>query len=365
MSAAQATFVLAAGGTGGHLYPAQALAEALLRRGHRLVLMTDARGAAFADRFPGTEIVTLPSASPSGGLLRKLSAAVKLMRGSFAARKLLKQFGPAAVVGFGGYASFPAIWAAARRKLPIVLHEQNAHLGRANRMFATRANRIALSFNVTKAVPNRAVTMVTGNPVRESVLSIRTRDYAAPQHDGPVNLLVFGGSQGASILAKTVPAAVGQLQGKLRTRIRIVQQVREAELDEVRAAYLDLGIDAELDTFFDNMDDLLSNAHLVMARAGASTCAELAVAGRPSVLVPYPFAADDHQTANARALADAGAAWMIPNDKFDHATCTRTLEALIEDPATLSDMARAAHGVSVPDAAERLAILVEQVGGVA
>jgi UDP-N-acetylglucosamine--N-acetylmuramyl-(pentapeptide) pyrophosphoryl-undecaprenol N-acetylglucosamine transferase len=365
MSAAQATFVLTAGGTGGHLFPAQALAESLLRRGHRLVLMTDARGATYADRFPGAEVVTLPSASPSGGLIKKIDAAIRLLRGGLLARRLLRQFAPAAVVGFGGYASFPAIWAAARRKLPVLLHEQNAHLGRANRMFASSADHIALSFQVTSAVPAGTTAELTGNPVRDAVLAIRNRAYEAPAHDGPINLLVFGGSQGASIFAKVVPTAIAQMPEKLKRRIRITQQVRDEELDEVRTAYASQGIEAELGSFFYNMDDLLSSAHLVLARAGASTCSELTIAGRPSVLVPYPFAADDHQTANAKALTDAGAAWMIPNQKFEVAACSRTLEALIEDPATLCKMAGAAFAAAIPDAAERLADLTEQAGGVA
>lgn len=365
MSAAQATFVLTAGGTGGHLFPAQALAEALSRRGHRLVLLTDVRGATYADRFPEAEVVTIPSASPSGNLIAKLSAAWKLMLGGIAARRLLRRLDPVAVIGFGGYASFPALWAAGRRQLPILLHEQNAHLGRANRMFADRAERIALSFQTTRAIPANARSELTGNPVREAILAIRSQSYEPPEHDGPVNLLVFGGSLGASIFAHVVPVAVAQMSERLRSRLQVTQQVRAHELEAVRKAYADQGVRAELTTFFENMDDLLAGAHLVLARAGASTCAELAVAGRPSVLIPYPHAADDHQTANARALADAGAAWLIPNEKFDAPACARTLEALIEDPATLGTMAGAAHSIALPDAAERLADLAEKAGGVA
>jgi UDP-N-acetylglucosamine--N-acetylmuramyl-(pentapeptide) pyrophosphoryl-undecaprenol N-acetylglucosamine transferase len=365
MSGAQATFVLTAGGTGGHLFPAQALAETLLRRGHRLVLMTDARGAAYADRFPGAEVVTLSSASPSGNLIRKVAAAWKLLRGGFAALGHLRRIAPAAVIGFGGYASFPALWAADRQRLPIVLHEQNAHLGRANRMFADRAGHIALSFADTNAVPGSIPTELTGNPVRDAISAVRQRVYEAPSHDGSINLLIFGGSLGASIFADVVPEAIGQLPEKLRNRVVVIQQVREAEIESVRAAYADHGIQAELATFFDNMDELLSGTHLVLARAGASTCTELMVAGRPSILVPYPHAADDHQTANAKTLTEAGAAWLVPNEKFDAATCSRSLAALLEDPATLTIMAASAHAIAMPDAAERLADLAEQAGGVA
>lgn len=365
MTASQATFVLTAGGTGGHLFPAQALADTLQRRGHRLVLMTDKRGAAYADRFPETEIITLPSASPSGSLLNKVSAAWKLLRGGFAARREMNRINPAAVVGFGGYASFPALWAAGRHRSPMVLHEQNAHLGRANRLFAGKAKGIALSFERTDAVPEGAQTELTGNPVREAIMAVRQHAYEAPLHDGPIELLVFGGSLGASVFADVVPEAIGRLPEKLRSRLRVVQQVRENELENVRAQYAALGIAATLAPFFDNMDTLLENAHLVLARAGASTCAELAVSGRPSMLVPYPYAADDHQTANAKALANAGAAWLIPNAKFDVATCARSLEALIEDPAALNRMATAARAIAMPDAAQRLADLAEQAGGVA
>lgn len=363
MSAVQATYVLTAGGTGGHLFPAQALAEALSRRGHRIVLMTDQRGAAYGERFPGADVLIVPSASPSGGIIRKAGAALKLMRGALMARRSLKRIGPTAVIGFGGYASFPALWAAARRRLPMILHEQNAHLGRANRMFAGNASALALSFDETLALPGGVTSEVTGNPVRDAILAIRTRAYEGPGHDGPIRLLVFGGSLGASIFAEVVPAAVAALPPRIRDRVRVTQQVREAELDTVRAAYAEAGIEAELASFFDNMDELLADAHLVLARAGASTCAELTVAGRPSVLVPYPHATDDHQTANAKALTDAGAAWLVPNAKFDTATCTRTLEALLEDPEALKRMARAAHGMARPDAAEALADLAERVGG--
>ncbi|WP_417513941.1 undecaprenyldiphospho-muramoylpentapeptide beta-N-acetylglucosaminyltransferase [Minwuia sp.] len=366
MSAAR-TYVLTAGGTGGHLFPAQALAEQLTARGHRIVLMTDRRGQAYADRFPNSEIVTVSSGSPSGGIASKLRGAAQLTRGGFQALKHLRTIQPATVIGFGGYASFPALWAAARQKRPVVLHEQNAYLGRVNRVFGKVASAVALSFDRTRALDKAQGSRieVTGNPVRQAVLAIRQNAYAEPDHTGPIRLLVFGGSQGASIFASTVPAAIANLPEKLKNRIHVTQQVRAEELEPVRAAYAEAGVDVELASFFDNMSGLLSDAHLILARAGASTVAELGVAGRPSVLVPYPYAADDHQTANAEAMASAGAAWVIANDKFDAATCQRTLEALLEDPATLSRMAGSAFALGRPEAAARLADLVEEIGAAA
>lgn len=363
--AGAATYVLTAGGTGGHLYPAQALADELLARGHRLILMTDRRGRAWSDRFSGAEIVEIPAASPSGSLFSRAGALWHLMRGALKAMGHLRRLRPAAVVGFGGYASFPALWAASRLKLPIVLHEQNAHLGKVNRVFAERATAVALSFADTSAVPLGAQAHLTGNPVRQAVLNVRDSIYADPGHDGPIRLLIFGGSQGASIFADVLPEAVGRLPEKLRSRVEVVQQARPEDQDRVRTTYAKLGIQADTAPFFDDMDRRLAAAHLVVARAGASTVSELAIAGRPSVLVPYPFAADDHQSANAAALTSAGAAWAVPNDRFDVATCARTLEALLEDPAALRKMGAAAYALGRPDAAGRLAGLVEIQGDAA
>lgn len=363
--AAQATFVLTAGGTGGHLFPAQALAEQLARRGHRLALMTDRRGAAFDERFPDAEIVTVRAASPAGGLGQKIRAAMQLGFGCLQALSALRRIAPAAVIGFGGYAALPGIWAAGRQHRPIVLHEQNAWLGRANRVFAGQAAAVALSFAETGGMPEPAPARadLVGNPVRDAILALRDAPYDDPGHGGPLNLLVFGGSQGAAVFAETVPQALGGLPERLKSRLAVTQQVRPENMDAARAAYAAAGIEARLAPFFEDMADLLRAAHLVVARAGASTVTELAVAGRPSVLVPYPFAADDHQTANARAMADAGGAWLVPNEKFDAATCRRTLEALLEDPAALTRMAGAARTIARPDAAARLADLVEEVSG--
>lgn len=363
MSAA-ATIVLTTGGTGGHLFPAQALAEVLVARGRSVAMITDDRGAGYADRFPaGVRFHAVRAASPAGGIVAKLRAAIRLGRGSMSARTVLKSERPAAVVGFGSYAAMPALWAAGRLGLPVVLHEQNAHLGRVNRVAARRARAVALSFPDTRAVPDWVETVTVGNPVRDAILAVRERDWHAPGHDGPIRLLVFGGSQGASIFSRVVPGALASLPDTLRARLAVVQQVRPEDGELVRAAYADAGIQAELSPFFADMAERLAAAHLVIARSGASTVAELTVAGRPSVLVPYPHAADDHQTANAMALKAAGAAWTVPDAKFDIATCRRTVEALLEDPAALAAMAGAARAAGRPDAAMRLADLVEGVAG--
>ncbi len=289
MSGAQAKFVLTAGGTGGHLFPAQALAETLLRRGHRLVLMTDARGAAYADRFPGAEVVTLSSASPSGNLIRKVAAAWKLLRGGFAALAHLRRIAPAAVIGFGGYASFPALWAAGRQRLPIVLHEQNAHLGRANRMFADRAGHIALTFFAdTNAVPGSIPTELTGNPVRDAISAVRQRVYEAPSHDGSINLLIFGGSLGCFHICRCCTRS-NRPTARETAESRGGHPAGSRSRDRERSCRdADHGIQAELETFFDNMDELLSGTHLVLARAGASTVTELMVAGQSLDPGPLP-----------------------------------------------------------------------------
>lgn len=358
------TFVLTTGGTGGHLFPAQALAEVLARRGHGIAMITDSRGAGYAARFPaGTRFHTVRAASPAGGVLARARAALQLALGTLSARSVLKAERPACVVGFGGYAAMPALWAAGRLGLPVVLHEQNAHLGRVNRAMASRARAVALSFTDTRAVPAEVETLTVGNPVRDAILAVRDLTWRAPVDGGPLRLLVFGGSQGAAIFSRVVPGALAGLPQAVRARLEVVQQTRDEDTTLVRAAYADAGIRAELASFFPDMAGRLAAAHLVIARAGASTVAELAVAGRPAVLVPYPHAADDHQSANAAAMKAVGAAWTVPDGKFDIATCRRTVAALLEDPAALAAMATAARAAGRPDAALRLAGVVEQVAG--
>ncbi len=353
--------VIAAGGTGGHFFPAEALGAELVARGHRVALMTDARsGALDSPVFAGLERHVLRGAGIAGrGALRGGAAALGLAAGVAQARARLARLDASAVVGFGGYPSVaPAIGARLLRRPPsVILHEQNAVLGRANRFLAGRATALALSFAATERVPETAQTVLTGNPVRSALAALAARTYAPPADR--VQILVLGGSLGARVFSDVVPAALAALPAPIRGRVAVVQQCRKEDLDRVRAAYTGAGIDAELAAFFPNVAARLAAAHLVIARAGASTVAELAVAGCPSILVPLPGAIDDHQSANARALADTDAAWLMPQATFTAAALAARVSGLVDHPAALVHAASAARGQARPGAAARLADLVE------
>jgi UDP-N-acetylglucosamine--N-acetylmuramyl-(pentapeptide) pyrophosphoryl-undecaprenol N-acetylglucosamine transferase len=353
--------VIAAGGTGGHLFPAEALAAELLARGERIALMTDARSAAFASpAFTNAERFVLRGSGLSGrGALSAARGAAALAAGTMQARGLLRRLDAAAVVGFGGYPSVPPLIAAFTmfgRRPVTVLHEQNAILGRANRLLAPRADVLALSYAVTGRVPGGATVEVVGNPVRPALAALVGREY--PGTDGALRLLVLGGSLGARIFADVVPAAVAALPRALLQRLVVTQQCRLEDMDRVRLAYEDANVPAELSPFFPDVAGRLANAHLVIARAGAGTVAELACAGRPSFLVPLPGAIDDHQVANARAIAEAGAAVLMPQRGFTAAALTAQLAARLADPQALAQAAAAAAALAQPDAAKRLADLV-------
>jgi UDP-N-acetylglucosamine--N-acetylmuramyl-(pentapeptide) pyrophosphoryl-undecaprenol N-acetylglucosamine transferase len=351
--------VIAAGGTGGHFFPAEALAEELIRRGHRVTLMTDARSAGLRSSvFAGHARHVLRGGGLAGhGVRGKLRGLWGLMLGTLQARRLMRRDPPAAVVGFGGYPAVAPVLAASRRRTAIILHEQNGVLGRANRLLVRRGAHLALSLEATTRVPSGARTTVTGNPVRAGVLVLEDEPYAPPTDR--IALLVLGGSLGARVFSDVVPAALAALPDPLRRRLSVVQQCRAEDLDRVRDAYAAGGIDAELDVFFANIADRLAAAHLVITRAGASTVAELAVAGRPTLLVPLPGAIDDHQTANARALAATGGAWIMPQPTFTAPALSARLTTLLSDPATLATAALAIRAAARPDAATRLADLVE------
>ena len=334
--------VIAAGGTGGHLFPAEALAAELVARGERIALMTDARSAAYASpAFGNAERFVLKGSGLAGhGARAALKGAVALAAGTIEARRILSRLDAAAVVGFGGYPSVPPILAA--RTLPrshrpvTVLHEQNAILGRANRMLAPRADLLALSVAETGRVPGTARVRVVGNPVRPALAALAGQDYAAPAEDGAIRLLVLGGSLGARIFADVVPGAVAALPDGLRARLVVTQQTRAEDLPRVETAYREAGVPAALSPFFGDIATRLAMAHLVIARAGASTVAELACAGRPSILVPLPHAIDDHQTANARSLASVGAAWLMPQPAFTADALARHLGAVFSNPPVLA-----------------------------
>ncbi|RMF11527.1 MAG: undecaprenyldiphospho-muramoylpentapeptide beta-N-acetylglucosaminyltransferase, partial [Alphaproteobacteria bacterium] len=308
--------MLAAGGTGGHMIPAQALAMELIRRGHKPALVTDGRGMRFAPLFEGVTIFEVASGRSQGGLWGRLKALGEIVRGIFAATRLFRRFRPAAVVGFGGYPSLPAGVAAFCTGTPLCLHEQNAVFGRTNRLLARVARLIALSFEDTRRVPAGRRTVVTGNPVRSEIRALRDRPYPEFSADSLMRILVIGGSQGARILSDVVPAAISTLPRALLDRLQITQQCREEDLDRVRDRYAELGVAAQVMTFIDDLPARLEWTHLVIARAGASTVSELAAAGRPAVLVPLAHATDDHQSANAAEMAAVGGAWVMRESEF-------------------------------------------------
>lgn len=355
--------VVAAGGTGGHMFPAQALAEALTARGWRIILATDERGALYADKFPADIRISLSAATARpGDPVGMLKAGVAVFRGVMQARGVFRRMDPAVVVGFGGYPSLPALLAAIGQKRPTVIHEQNAVLGRVNRFLADRVKAVACAFpTLEKASPKvKARAVVVGNPVRPDIRALADVPYAPPGATGPIRILVTGGSQGARLLSELTPEAILKLPEDIRTRLEVQQQTRKESMDLARRIYADALVKAEVAPFFRDMAGRLRDAHLVIGRAGASTVCELAVAGKPSLLVPLKIAADDHQTFNARLLADADAAAVASEDELTVDTMAGALKALLRDPAWLENMARGARSVARPDAAEKLADLVER-----
>lgn len=353
--------VIAAGGTGGHFFPAEALAAELAQRGQRVALMTDARSGGLASpAFEGRERFVLSGGGIAGrGALRAMKSAAALAAGTWQARAILSRLRPAAIVGFGGYPSVAPVRASrflAARPV-VILHEQNGVLGRANRWLASRADLLALSLPGTTRIPTGTSTAVTGNPVRPAIAALAGAPYSPPT--GEIRLLVLGGSLGARIFSDIVPPALALLPAALRARIALTQQCRAEDLDRVRSAYAGSGIAATLAPFFPNVADLLRDTHLAIARAGASTVAELATIGRPSILVPLPGAIDDHQRANAAALAQPGGAIMIDQATLTPAMLAHHLAAQLANGDTLANAARAAATAGRPDAAARLADLVE------
>ncbi|MCR9215352.1 MAG: undecaprenyldiphospho-muramoylpentapeptide beta-N-acetylglucosaminyltransferase [Proteobacteria bacterium] len=363
MTTGEKYIALASGGTGGHIFPARALAEELNSRGYRVVLMTDGRGEKYDELFPNVDIVVVKSGSPSvGGLPGKIKAVISIAIGIFQSRRALKALKPSVVVGFGGYPSMPPSAAAASLGIPLILHEQNSVLGRVNKLLAGFARVIATSFDNTES-PDQEIAnkmVYTGNPVRRAILPLFGKPYVSPRHDGPIKILVLGGSQGATVLSEVVPLALIDLPHDLRSRLQVTQQCRAEDIEKVRTTYADAGIEADLSQFFDNVDELLANCHLAITRSGASTLSELTVAGRPSLLVPYKHAMDDHQRKNAENAVARGAARIILQDDFTVAEASRQLAFLFHHPDCLSVMAGAATGLGEIHAAEKLADVVER-----
>ncbi|MDE1900156.1 MAG: undecaprenyldiphospho-muramoylpentapeptide beta-N-acetylglucosaminyltransferase [Alphaproteobacteria bacterium] len=354
--------VLAAGGTGGHIFPAEALARELLGRGYRVALMTDRRGAKFSDDLPVPVYRTRASAMGKG-VWGKLRSFAEMGVGVLQARHHLRDLRPDAVVGFGGYPSVPTLYAAARLGIPIILHDSNAILGRANRALMDKARVIATSFPKVagvKAAPN-ATLVCTGNPVRSAFMALRAQPYVGLADDGPMKILVMGGSQGARVFSQVVPQALALMPDHLRRRIVIAQQCRKEDLESARAAYAAAGIDADLSAFFRDVPERMAESHLVICRAGGSTVAELTVIGRPSILVPLPHGHAGEQIANAEAVAEAGGAWLIPEQAFTPESLAVRLESLMALPSTLTKTAAAARAWGKVGAVDNLADCVAGV----
>ena len=355
--------LIAAGGTGGHMFPAQALAEAMLARGWRVKLSTDDRGARYAGGFPeAVKIERVGSATfARGGAAAKLLVPFRIAGGVLGALVSQLRDRPAVVVGFGGYPSIPALTAAWVLRRPRMIHEQNGVLGRVNRVFARRVGQVACGTWPT-ALPEGVTGEPTGNPVRQAVLDRAAAPYIPPG-DYPMSLVVIGGSQGARILSDVVPAAVALLPDSLRANLRIAHQARDEDATRAAASYEAAGVRAEIAPFFADIPRRLSEAQLVISRSGASSVADISVIGRPAILIPFAAATGDHQTANARGLVEAGAAVLVAEKALDAASLARHIAAILEDPATAEIMARAALGAGMPDATARLVALVEDMGG--
>ncbi len=359
-------FVLAAGGTGGHLIPAFALATELHQRGHHVALITDERGAAIPGKPDFLTAHVLPAGRFGKNPLGWVAGVRAVMEGRAMALRLFEHFQPSAIVGFGGYPALPALLAATAAKLPSIVHEQNAVLGRVNRLLAGRVNAIATSYeSVERLSPKHAPKVhLVGNPVRAEVLALRASDFPAFTDESLLRILVTGGSQGASILSQIVPDGLAMLPPALRQRLQVTQQCRAEDLEAVRKRYAEHDIPAELGTYFEDMHERLADAHLFIGRAGASTIAELTAVGRPAILVPLPIATDDHQAVNTREMVKAGGARMVRQDAFQPKELAKQIQAMAMNPQSLANAAHCAFNCGRPDAAKDLADLVESMSGI-
>lgn len=364
MSKRPLTFILVAGGTGGHMFPADALKGELIKRGYKVMLFTDARGAAFPDLFEGIEAHLIESGTFSRtSLFGKIQTGWNLIKGTLKSSWLLFKISPVGVVGFGGYPVVPTMAAARLWTIPYCLHEQNAVLGRANRLMAGKAKAIALSFAKTKKLKwlKRLSTKVTGNPVRGSIIELGAKPYPSQGKDYVIRLLVFGGSQGAKVFSDVVPEALSMLPKAARSRLQVTQQCRKDDIARVEAAYKNAGIAAEVFEYIRDIPGRLQWSHLVISRAGATSLFEFAAAGRPSILVPLPRALDDHQSANAMVMEEAGGGWMIPEAEFTSPELAKLIQKLSLKPDALKKAGEAALALSHPGAVEKLADLVENM----
>jgi UDP-N-acetylglucosamine--N-acetylmuramyl-(pentapeptide) pyrophosphoryl-undecaprenol N-acetylglucosamine transferase len=353
---------LAAGGTGGHLFPAQALAEVLSARGHAIHLVTDERVRDYGKSFPAAQTHIVPSASLTLSDPMKIPGrAFRLYNGYRLARALIREHQPKAAVGFGGYPSLPPLVAAVHEAVPSLVHEQNSVLGRANRILAKRVRHVATSFDTLIGVPEAAASklVLTGNPVRKLVLDAAGKTYPLFSNTGDIRLLVFGGSQGAKYFSDAMPDVIAALPANIRSRLKLTQQCRAEDMERVKAAYARAGVAAELSSFFANLPAVMADSHLVVCRSGASSIAELGVVGRPAIMVPLPGAIDNDQLNNARSFERAGAGRLLEQKHASTAAFSSLLQELLGNAQTLKDCAAAALRHGKPDAAMRLADLVE------
>ena len=358
------TVLLVAGGTGGHLFPALAAREVLVGRGWTVPIATDPRVGGFVEGVPAEETHRIRSATLASGnpvAVGRFAAAVG--QGVLASRRLLRRLRPAVVVGFGGYPTVPPLIAARLAGVPIAVHEQNAVVGRANRLLIQLGATLATGFQAARGGARARRLVHVGNPVRAAVRNAAGRQYQPPSPGEPFRLLVFGGSQGARVFSELIPAALAALPGELRRRVSVVQQARPEDIQAARSAFAAAGAGAELQPFFRDMPERIAQAHLVISRAGASTVSELAAIGRPAILVPYPHSLDHDQAENARALAAAGGAWVVPERELTSAALAARLASLMEDPELLGRAAAASRATGRTDAAERLADLIESMAG--
>lgn len=354
-------FVIAAGGTGGHMAPAYATAQLMMERGYSVTLITDERGKGFPGCPEKVQVAVLDTHPPSGGLFGAVSTAMNVRRAQKQAKDFLSVTPVSAVIGFGGYPALPTMLAAKAIGIPYMLHEQNAVLGRTNRLAGGKASAIAVSFPGTQKLPKawHGKTAMTGTPVRPEVMRFADEEYPILSRDSLMRLLVLGGSQGARILSDVVPEAISIVPPALRQRIQITQHCRAEDIERVRKVYADLKVAAEVTSFVDDVGEKLRWTHLVIARAGASTIAELTAIGRPSVLVPYAAAMDDHQSVNAAILARAGGAVVMPENQFDPRELAKQLQKLSLAPGAMAEMADAAKRMGTPRAAKHLVDMCE------
>jgi UDP-N-acetylglucosamine--N-acetylmuramyl-(pentapeptide) pyrophosphoryl-undecaprenol N-acetylglucosamine transferase len=352
--------MICAGGTGGHMFPAMALADDLISRGCKIVFVTDKRTKKYVEKRDDYNVQVITSSTLPSGLLGKVKGLLNLARGYFQSMSLIKKYNPSLAIGFGGYPSLPPMVAAQRQNIMTVIHEANAVLGRANAYLAPHADRIALSLPDMSSLRDEDIprTVVTGNPVRSDIGALYAHSYNAPDADKDFNLLVIGGSLGAKVMGDNMPQALASLPEDLKVRLNVTQQCLEDDVESVKTIYNDAGITAKLSPFIENMPEILKTTHLAVARAGASTVAELAVAGVPAIYIPYPHHADQQQKVNAESISKQGGAWVIEEKDLTPSVLASRIESLMRSPESLFKAAESARGCAKPEATRKLGNLI-------